>query len=204
MINTNTLGYYDTHADKFYNSTVNIEFSKMQNRFLSKLKKDSYILDFGCGSGRDTKYFLEQGCRVDAIDGSAELCRLAGEYIGIEVKKMFFQDLAEVDKYDGIWACSSILHLPIDELKEVMKKMAAALKENGIIYTSFKYGTFEGERNGRFFTDMTEKTFAEFIGEIEDLKVEEQWTTSDVRPGRGEEKWLNLILRKKQKLLNYK
>lgn len=204
MINTNTLGYYDNHADKFYNSTVNIEFSKMQNRFLSKLKKDSYILDFGCGSGRDTKYFLEQGCRVDAIDGSAELCRLAGEYIGIEVKKMFFQDLAEVDKYDGIWACSSILHLPIDELKEVMKKMAAALKENGIIYTSFKYGTFEGERNGRFFTDMTEKTFAEFIGEIEDLKVEEQWTTSDVRPGRGEEKWLNLILRKKQKLLNYK
>lgn len=202
--NINTLGYYDTHADKFYNSTVNIEFSKMQNRFLSKLKKDSYILDFGCGSGRDTKYFLEQGCRVDAIDGSAELCRLAVEYTGIEVKKMFFQDLAEVDKYDGIWACSSILHLPIDELKEVMKKMAAALKENGIIYTSFKYGTFEGERNGRFFTDMTEKTFAEFIGEIEDLKVEEQWTTSDVRPGRGEEKWLNLILRKKQKLLNYK
>ncbi len=202
--NINTLGYYDTHADKFYNSTVNIEFSKMQNRFLSKLKKDSYILDFGCGSGRDTKYFLEQGCRVDAIDGSAELCRLAGEYTGIEVKKMFFQDLAEVDKYDGIWACSSILHLPIDELKEVMKKMAAALKENGIIYTSFKYGIFAGERNGRFFTDMTEETFAEFIGEIEDLEVEEQWTTSDVRPGRGEEKWLNLILRKKQKLLNYK
>lgn len=202
--NINTLGYYDTHADKFYNSTVNIEFSKMQNRFLSKLKKDSYILDFGCGSGRDTKYFLEQGCRVDAIDGSAELCRLAGEYTGIEVKKMFFQDLAEVDKYDGIWACSSILHLPIDELKEVMKKMAAALKENGIIYTSFKYGTFAGERNGRFFTDMTEEIFAEFIGEIEDLEVEEQWTTSDVRPGRGEEKWLNLILRKKQKLLNYK
>lgn len=204
MTNTNTLGYYDNHADEFYNSTVNIEFSTMQNRFLSKLKKDSYILDFGCGSGRDTKYFLEQGCRVDAIDGSAELCRLADEYIGIEVKKMFFQDLAEVDKYDGIWACSSILHLPIDELKEVMKKMAAALKENGIIYTSFKYGTFEGERNGRFFTDMTEETFAEFIGEIEDLEVEEQWTTSDVRPGRGEEKWLNLILRKKQKLLNYK
>lgn len=202
--NINTLGYYDNHADEFYNSTVNIEFSTMQNRFLSKLKKDSYILDFGCGSGRDTKYFLEQGCRVDAIDGSAEICRLAGEYTGIEVKKMFFQDLAEVDKYDGIWACSSILHLPIDELKEVMKKMAAALKENGIIYTSFKYGTFVGERNGRFFTDMTEETFAEFIGEIEDLKVEEQWTTSDVRPGRGEEKWLNLILRKKQKLLNYK
>ena len=43
---------------------------------------------------------------------------------------------------------------------------------------------------------MTEEGFAEFLSKIDSLKVEEQWTTSDVRPGRGEEKWLNLILRK--------
>ena len=194
---SNTLGYYEDHASEFYKSTVNVEFSTMQERFLKKLKNDSYILDFGCGSGRDTKYFIEQGYGVDAVDGSKELCKLASEYTGIEVKNMFFQELAEVGKYDGIWACSSILHLPIDELTIVMRKMAVALKENGVIYTSFKYGTFAGERNGRFFTDMTEVTFAEFIREIEDLEVEEQWTTSDVRPGRGEEKWLNLILRKR-------
>lgn len=195
--NNNTLTYYDTYADEFYKSTVNVEFSTMQERFLKKLKNDSYILDFGCGSGRDTKYFIEQGYGVDAVDGSKELCKLASEHTGIEVKNMFFQELADVDKYDGIWACSSILNLPIDELTIVMRKMAVALKENGVIYTSFKYGTFAGERNGRFFTDMTEVTFAEFIREIEDLEVEEQWTTSDARPGRGEEKWLNLILRKR-------
>ena len=193
----NTLGYYDNHADEFYKSTVNVQFSTMQECFFGKLKKGSYILDFGCGSGRDTKYFLEKGCSVDAIDGSKELCKLASEYTGIEVKNMFFQELVEVDKYDGIWACSSILHLPIDELTKVMRKMVVALKENGIIYTSFKYGTFAGERNGRFFTDMTEETFAEFLSRIDGLEVEEQWTTSDVRPGRGEEKWLNLILRKR-------
>lgn len=192
-----TLDYYDENADEFYKSTVNVEFIAVQNHFLSKLKNDSYILDFGCGSGRDTKYFLEQGYNVDAIDGSKELCKLASEYTGIEVKNIFFQELSEVDKYDGIWACSSILHLPIDDLDEVMRKMVIALKKNGIIYTSFKYGTFAGERNGRFFTDMTEKTFAEFIFRIRDVEVEEQWTTSDVRPGRGEEKWLNLILRKR-------
>lgn len=192
-----TLDYYDNHADEFYNSTVDVEFTTTLNQFLSKLKKGSFILDFGCGSGRDTKYFLEQGCHVEAIDGSIELCRLASEYTGIKVKNMFFQELAEVNKYDAIWACSSILHLPINELADVMRKMAAALKDNGIIYTSFKYGTFAGERNGRFFTDMTETTFAEFLGEIYGLEVEEQWISSDVRPGRGEEKWLNLILRKR-------
>ena len=196
MKHNNTLGYYDNHADEFYKSTVNVEFATMQKHFLSKLKVGSHILDFGCGSGRDTKYFLDQGYSVEAIDGSAQLCKLASEYTGIEVKKMFFQELEEVNRYDGIWACSSILHLSITELADVMRRMEVALKENGIIYTSFKYGNFSGERNGRFFTDMTEETFAEFLKGIEHLEVEEQWTTSDVRPGRGEEKWLNLILRK--------
>lgn len=197
MQQNNTLGYYDTHADEFYKSTVNVEFATMQERFLAKLKRGAFILDFGCGSGRDTKYFLEQGYEVEAIDGSVELCKLASEYTGIKVKNMLFQELAEVEKYDGIWACSSILHLSIDKLTEVMSRMAAALKDNGIIYTSFKYGTFSGERNGRFFTDMTEETFTNLLNGIDSLETEEQWITSDVRPGRGEEKWLNQILRKR-------
>lgn len=194
-----TIDYYDNHADEFYKSTVDVRFTKVQERFMAKLQRGSYILDFGCGSGRDTKFFLEHGYIVDAADGSKELCRLACEYTGIDVQYMMFQELSEVDKYDGIWACSSILHLTYEELTDVMRKMATALKKDGIIYTSFKYGTFEGERNGRYFTDMTEESFSEFLSRIDDLKVEEQWTTSDVRPGRGEEKWLNLILRKSRK-----
>ena len=75
--------------------------------------------------------------------------------------------------------------------------MAAALKEYGVLYTSFKYGTYEGERNGRYFTDMTEDKFSDFLQNIKGLEIEEQWVSSDVRPGRGDEKWLNIILRKK-------
>lgn len=191
-----TIEYYNSFAQDFYKSTVNVEFSTMQEIFLSKLKKGALVLDFGCGSGRDTKYFIEQGYQVEAMDGSKELCKLASEYTGIKVKNMFFDELSEVEKYDGIWACSSILHLTVEELTDVMKKMVIALKPDGIIYTSFKYGTFAGERNGRFFTDMTEEIFAQFMQKIGDLMVEEQWITVDVRPGRGEEKWLNLILRK--------
>ncbi len=192
-----TLSYYNENAKEFAERTVDVDFSENYSMFLGKLKKGGYILDFGCGSGRDTKHFLGQGYRVDAIDGSAELCKLASAYTGTEVKKMFFQELAEVDVYDGIWACSSILHLQMEELADVMRRMAIALKDSGIIYTSFKYGIFSGERNGRFFTDMTEETFAGLLSKIEDLKVEEQWITFDVRPKRGEEKWLNLILRKR-------
>ena len=201
MNQNTTLHYYNQNAKQFSADTIAVDFAQTQNRFLSKLKSGSYLLDFGCGSGRDTKYFLEQGFCVDAIDGSQELCKLASNHTGIEVKNMLFQELNEKEKYDGIWACSSILHLPKEELAGVMVKMAAALKTNGIIYTSFKYGNCQGERNGRFFTDMTEEAFAEVLEVIkgqgmDELKIEEQWITADVRPGRDDEKWLNLLLRK--------
>lgn len=193
----NTLTYYNQNAAQFYTGTVSVDFTATRQRFLSYIPNPAVILDFGCGSGRDAKAFLDQGYQVEAIDGSKELCKLATQYTGIQVQHMLFQELSVKEKYDGIWACSSILHLPKDDLADVMRKMTTALKPNGIIYTSFKYGTFSGERNGRYFTDMTEAAFADFISNIEALQVEEKWISSDVRPGRGEERWLNLILRKK-------
>ena len=197
MRSNQTLSYYNENAQEFTKGTLNVDFSYTQNKFLDKLSERATILDFGCGSGRDTKYFLEKGYTVEAIDGSEELCRIASEYSGITVKHMFFQELNEVEKYDAIWACSSILHLPYEELVAVIQKMKVALKENGLIYTSFKYGGFEGKRNGRYFIDMTEERFEKLLEKVDGLEIEETWITSDVRPGRGEEKWLNLFLRKK-------
>ena len=194
-----TINYYNLNAKKFIENTQNADMHLTQDKFLQLLPGSASILDFGCGSGRDTKYFLEKGYQVTATDGSAELCRLAGSFTGIKVKEMLFQELDEIGVYDGIWACSSILHLPKQELLPVIRKMCIALKDNGVIYTSFKYSNFEGERNGRYFTDFMEDTFREFIKAIPELTIEEQWITLDVRPGRGEEKWLNLILRKNQK-----
>lgn len=192
----NTLNYYNTNAEEFVSATLSVDFSQTQDKFLHLLPPTASILDFGCGSGRDAKYFLDAGMQVDATDGSEELCRLASEYTGIPVRQMLFEELDAKAQYDGIWACSSILHLPKEALKDVLKKMIAALKENGIIYTSFKYGTFEGERNGRFFADFTEETFQEFVADVDGIRIEEMWITGDVRPGRGDERWLNLILRK--------
>lgn len=192
-----TINYYDTNAKEFVEGTLNVDFKVTQDKFINKLPAKGYILDFGCGSGRDTKYFLAKDFNVDAIDGSIELCKIASEYTNIKVRHMYFNELSIVNKYDGIWACSSILHLSLDDLVDVFKRMSKALKDEGIIYTSFKYGDFSGERNGSFFTDMTEDSFAKLIANVDNLKVEEQWITADVRPQRGNEKWLNLILRKK-------
>ena len=196
MNSSTTLDYYNQNAQSFAAGTISVDFHETQDRFLKLLDKGSLVLDFGCGSGRDTRYFLEHGMYVEATDGSEELCRIASDYAGIPVKQMLFQELKETEKYDGIWACSSILHLPKQELKAVLKRMAGALKEQGIIYTFFKYGDFEGERNGRYFTDFTEDTFRDFVADITGIQIEEVWITGDVRQGRNEEKWLNLIIRK--------
>ena len=192
-----TLQYYDQHAKAYVDSTRDVEFSQTQERFLQYLEPGAWILDFGCGSGRDTKYFRNRGFQVEAVDGSAEFVRIASEYTGINVRRMLFQDLDEVECYDGIWACSSILHLPCAELEVVLGKMARALRRRGIVYTSFKYGTEEGGRSGRYFTNMTEAKMAGLLERISVYDVEEMWVTFDVRPGRGDERWLNMILRKR-------
>ena len=195
-IESSTLQYYENHAMEFSSGTIVADMSNARSRFLNLLQLGTYILDLGCGSGRDARAFLKAGYRVDAVDGSSELCRIASEYTGIPVRQMLFQELDSVETYDGIWACASILHLPKEELIVAFHRIQRALKPGGILYTSFKYGTYEGLRNERYFTDFTEETLQEFWERIPELSIEEIWLTQDVRLGREEERWINLLARR--------
>ena len=191
-----TLDYYNRNAEAYSQSTRDIDFHKIQEHFLRDLPEKGLILDFGCGSGRDSRHFLDRGFRVEAVDGSKALCRIAEAYIGQPVRQMLFQELSEDSRYDGIWACSSILHLSKDDLLSVFQRISRALRMGGILYTSFKYGTFSGMRDGRFFTDMTEESFNIFLTGVPELRITESWVSADLRPGREKERWLNLLLRK--------
>lgn len=196
MNSNKSLNYYDRNAKDFVHKTQNVDFKESQDRFLDKLFNGSRILDFGCGSGRDTKYFLEKGYLVEAIDGSAEMCKIASDFSGIEVLNINFLDFEEINKYDAIFACASLLHLTTKELIIVIDKLFTSLKNNGVLNASFKYGTYEGFRHERYFNDMTEEKFFEIPNILEKFKREDVWISNDVCPGREEEKWLNLILRK--------
>lgn len=191
-----TLDYYNRQFGQYTETTVDLEFSDIQDRFLKYLEPGATILDFGCGSGRDSRYFLQKGYAVEASDGSEEMVRIATETAGIPVKLMLFSELDETEKYDGIFACASILHVPSAELPDIFRRVHKALKTGGIFYPSFKYGGFEGERKGRYFTDQNEEKLAKLLQESGGFEIIEQWISYDVRPGRGEEKWLNTIMRK--------
>lgn len=196
MMNNNTIDYYENNATSFADGTMDVQFTDIQNRFLSLLPQDGYILDFGCGSGRDTKYFITKGYKVDATDGSEKLCEIASKNTGIDVKHMLFSELDADAKYDGIWTCASILHVPKEELKAVFEKMLKAVKPGGYIYTSFKYGEHEGYRKDRYFTDFTSETFRVFAKDFPEILIIDEWISADVRPDRGNEKWLNIILQR--------
>ena len=189
-----TLAYYQNNYKTFAENTGTLEFSSIQDQFLALLPEGSAVLDFGCGSGRDSRYFMDHGCTVTATDGCREMCRYASEQFGIPVKELLFNELSDENQYDGIWACASILHLELPVLHEVFEKMIRALKSRGVIYTSFKYGDFHGVRNGRYFTDFTETSITDFLKIHKELKTEKLWITEDIRPDHKQEKWLNLLL----------
>ncbi len=193
MSMVNTIKYYDENATEFITGTEFADISNLRNIFLSKISKGGLILDWGSGSGRDTKAFLDAGYRVEAVDGSAELARYASDKTGIEVRVESFDELSESDKYDGIWACASILHVECSELPHIFRLAYNALKDNGVMYTSFKYGNDEVIRRGRLFSDMTEHSIKDAL-QGSNLQIENVWVTSDVRVGREDDKWLNLIL----------
>lgn len=190
-----TIDYYNKHAEEFIASTFEVDMESFYQPFLALLPETAQILDLGCGSGRDSLAFKNKGYHIDAMDYSAELVKKATELTGIQVKYQSFYDLSEVAVYDGIWACASLLHCERKRLAEVLEKMLRALKPDGVIYMSFKYGDSDREKYGREFTDLNEQQAQELLAQFDQVSWVQQWITIDKRPER-EEQWLNLLWKK--------
>ena len=189
-----TLSWYRDNAIQYAEETRNSLVLDALWEFLSRIKEGGTILDYGSGSGRDSAYFINKGFSVDSLDGSAEMKAQAERLFGIKVKLSSFLSLEEKEKYDGIWAQASILHLEEHDLKTALTLIERALKRDGVFYSSFRKGEEDGYENGRWFTNMTERRFLSFLPAS--LYVEKIWESQDVRPGVNRT-WLSIICRKK-------
>jgi len=187
------MSYYNQNAQEFFDGTINVDMSSLYSEFTPLLPVNGQILDAGCGSGRDTKAFLDKGFSVHSIDASKELAILAEQLTKQSVEVTIFQDFETQIKFDGVWACASLLHVPMKELPLAFEKLSTPLKSKGVFYCSFKYGREEVKRNGREFTNLDESLLEQVISNSE-LKILKTWCTSDLRKGRESEKWLNAIL----------
>lgn len=189
--------YYDEYAEKYANFTLNVDLTELYQRFLKYIPPNVRILDAGSGSGRDTLAFLARGYDVDAFDSSSSLCELSTRLTGVKTRLLRFQDFEDVEKYDGIWACASLLHVPEKELSDVVNRLLRSLKPDGALYVSFKHGI--GERiasDGRFYTDMNALRLKTLFKDIPDAKVVEVWVSQGEGNFKGQTQWLNAIVLK--------
>ena len=190
-----TIDYYNKHAEEFTASTFEVDMESLYQPFLAELPEGARILDVGCGSGRDTLAFKNKGYQVDAIDYSEELVKKATRLTGITIKLQSFYEIDVDEAYDGIWACASLLHCERDRLAEVVGKLITALKPNGVLYISFKYGNGDREKDGRQFTDLNKEQAELLLNQFESVTQLKQWITGDKRPEHTEQ-WLNLLWKK--------
>jgi SAM-dependent methyltransferase len=195
--NDKTIDYYNANAQAFYQRTIEAVLSESWDIFLQHLPPKAHILDAGCGSGRDAKYFLKKGYKVTAFDASQEMVNLAAQETGLPVFHLCFADLAFQNEFDGVWAQASLLHIPYQQTRAIYQKIHQALKPQGIFFASYKYGDTYMPTAGRDFWNMNEVTVLPYLkGLFEVIKI---WkapdTRSKVSPSK-DQAWLNFIVKK--------
>ncbi|MDX5405645.1 MAG: class I SAM-dependent methyltransferase [Chromatiaceae bacterium] len=193
-MSSETINYYNQNAAEFAAATDQIDMTALYKVFLPLVKTGGLILDAGCGSGRDAAYFKHLGFNVSAFDASSALAKIASQRLKQPVAVQQFEQLNDLEHYDGIWCCASLLHVATDNLPSVFFRLQQALKPGAVIYASFKYGEGERELNGRRFTFMNEEKLKSLVATVSNLSISKTWLTQDQRPERSQECWLNALL----------
>ena len=189
------MDYYRVNAEKYFEATRNADMTDACSRFLKYLEKGSSILDIGCGSGRDAAYFKEKGYVAEGLEPSEELGALAEKYSGVNIYCAALQDFVPEKRYEGLFACASLLHLREEEILDFFKRIHDFAVPGAYIYASGKSGITTGTApDGRFFTEFTEELLRKILEGNTHLEVAELWYSDDVT-GRTDFKWMNYILK---------
>jgi SAM-dependent methyltransferase len=146
-----TLAFYRAEAGVYAGRARKVRYHHL-DAFSAALPAGGNVLELGCGGGQDSEALLARGFAVTPTDGSPELASQAATRLGRPVKVLLFEDLDEIDAFDGIWANACLLHVPRPALPAIIGKVQAALKPGGVFYASFKAGTVDGrDRFGRYY-----------------------------------------------------
>ena len=198
-----TLNYYDENAVEFACQTLSIDMHDLYELFINQLpQRDTQcILDVGCGSGRDANYFAKRGYDVTAIDASAELIQWAEQHhmssriTWVHLDFSSIEKQAWENKFTGIWACASLLHVPFLELPFIINSLLDTFTDDGVMYVSFKYGKGERVDEERFFCDMNESRWTTIVAKILQVIEYKIWLSADKRSGI-KNNWFNITIKK--------
>ena len=182
---------------KIYEDTVDMDVTDLMHQFLKELEEGDTILDLGCGSGRDSLIMYDMGYDVTPLDASEEMCKLAEIHTGLDVLQMTYEDMEFEDVFDGIWACNSLIHVPKNEMPEILCRICDALCSRGVLYLSVEKGDFEGFRGERYFCDYTMESLTAMVERTGLFEIIKTWETEDVRASHPDTMWVNMLARKR-------
>lgn len=157
---------------EYFEKTSQIDMSNNYN-FFFKYFEGRTILDLGCGSGRDSHYFIKQNYMVCSVDNSEHAKQFAKRKYNIDV------DLMDIEQpiggaFDGIWSCASLVHMNKEKIHEVLSGLKNNLTTNGIIYISLKYGEGTIESNNQIYYLYNESLVEDLISfdyQVLDMKI---------------------------------
>ena len=191
-----TIAFYAREAQAYTTRGIEAEHRHLQ-RFMATLPARGSVLELGCGAGQDSEAMLAAGFDVTPTDGTPEIALAAERRLGRPVKVLLFDEIAEVEAFDGVWANACLLHVPRSELPAIFGRIHAALKLRGTFYASFKTGAAEGrDRFGRYY-NYPDTDF------LRTVLSERRWVAIDIAAevGSGYDKlptdWLHVLATKK-------
>ncbi|MDP3283410.1 MAG: class I SAM-dependent methyltransferase [Desulfobacterales bacterium] len=145
--------FYRENHSKYSERTFNIDPSSFLSPLATKLAPGSFILDVGCGSGRDLLWLKNKGFSVMGFDRSPELAELARKSAGCDVLEGDFTsyDFSSI-RADAVILIGAMVHIPHAYFATVLLNIAAALNDNGLMLIAAKEGTGAAEgADGRIF-----------------------------------------------------
>ncbi len=171
-----TIGVYDRQARRYAEMVAESGPEPDLGGFLARLPKGGRILDLGCGPGHTARRMMDAGFAVEAIDGSAEMVRMA-RAAGVSARQATFDDLDCQSRYDGVWASFSLLHAPKADLPAHLARIHRALRPSGGFFLGMKLGDGEGvDALGRFYSYYSRDDLLHLLSEA-------GFTVTDTREG---------------------
>ncbi|MGB3739962.1 MAG: class I SAM-dependent methyltransferase [Pontixanthobacter sp.] len=172
MIDARTLAFYEAHAPTYTVSGARGP-SRDLDAFLDRLHPRAYILELGCGGGRDAQHVIARGFMLDATDGSAAMAKRARQRTGHAVRVMAFDALEAAAHYDAVWAHAALLHVARPDLSPILHRIARALRPGGLFYANYKLGHGEARDTfGRLYNFYDADALIALYDSVPDLHVE--------------------------------
>ena len=193
-----TVAHYNERADAFWEGTRDHDVRQNIDALLQSIEGEPpfTILDFGCGPGRDLRTLADLGHTAIGLDAVERFASMARDYSGCEVWRQDFLDLhLPTARFDGVFANAALFHVPSQELPGVLRKLHAALKPRGVLFSSNPHGNDdEGWTRGRYGAYHRIETWRRHVSSAGFVELAHYYRPEGLP--RDQQPWLATVWRK--------